>query len=236
MRGNTHRQRSSRHGLCTNVAVGQGIPVGPNSVRDLLNSYGAAVFFAIILAGSSIPAPFTGSPFELSSSEKNALAAMNCMATRDAGANDFKAYRFAYESPPRVMVTVRCAPHASVSGHAVRYTAFCSRSDSAWRCENGRNLIEFKDARATIYLDTASDVPPAEEFEIIKDLLDLDQSQSSGYPIHAFFDQVEFLVSSISQGRLQLDSNRGVFVMVRRCQPSGCRYKLDISSSTFGNP
>jgi hypothetical protein len=195
---------------------------------------GGTALTAILLPGSAFPAPFTGSPLELSSSEKNALAAMNCMATRDAGANDFKAYRFAYESPPRVMVTVRCAPHASVSGHAVRYTIICSRSDSAWRCENGRNLLEFKDARATIYLDTASDVSPAVQFEIIKDLLESDQS--SGYPIHAFLDQVEFSVRSISQDRWQLDSNRCVFVMVRRCQLSGCRYKLDISSSTFANP
>lgn len=124
----------------------------------------------------------------------------------------------------------------SVSGYPVRFTIFCSRTDSAWRCESGRTLFEFKDARATIYLDSASDVPPAEQFGIIKDLLELDQSQPSGYPFHAFFDQVEFSVRAMSPDRVQLDSNHGVFVMVRRCQLSGCRYKLDSNSSTFPTP
>jgi hypothetical protein len=205
--------------------------VAPNSVRALVYMYCATAFFAIFPADSALPAPFVGSPVELSSSEKNALAAMNCMAARGMGVDDFEAssYRVGNESKPRIYVTVRCAPHASVSGHAVRFTVICSQSDSAWRCENGRNLLEFKDAWATVYLNTASDVSPAEELEIIKDLLESDHS--SGHPMHELLDQVEFSVRAMSQDRWRLDSNRGVFVMVRRCQLSGCRYKLD--SSTF---
>ncbi|MEA3140326.1 MAG: hypothetical protein QOK23_2495 [Gammaproteobacteria bacterium] len=207
-----------------------------SGVRTVAHIACGTALCAILLPSSALPAPFTGSPIELSSSDKNELAAMNCMAASDLNAIDFKAYRFAFESPPRVSVTVRCAPRASVSGYPVRFTIFCSRADSAWRCESGRTLFEFKDARATIYLDSASDVPPAEQFGIIKDLLELDQSQPSGYPFHAFFDQVEFSVRAMSPDRVQLDSNHGVFMMVRRCQLSGCRYHLDSNSSTFATP
>jgi hypothetical protein len=205
--------------------------VAPNSVRALVYMYCATAFFAIFPAGSSFPS-FVDSPVELSSSEKHTLAAMNCMAVGGVAADDFKAYRVGNESKPRIYVTVRCAPHASVSGHAVRFTVFCSQSDSPWRCEDGRNLLEFKDAWATVYLNTASDVSPAEELEIIKDLLESDHS--SGHPMHELLDQVEFSVRAMSQDRWRLDSNRGVYVMVRRCQLSGCRYKLD--SSTFATP